>query len=88
MSLLGEASEEDVVADGVGRDLRLGPRGGTEHAKRGPECVEAAVGEDDGVEGERVTWDGAEAGGGGDEARGGERGDEAAEEAGGRRSGE
>jgi hypothetical protein len=26
--------------------------------------AEAVVGEDDGVEGERVTWDGAEAGGG------------------------
>lgn len=25
VSLLGEASEEDVVADGVGRDLWLGP---------------------------------------------------------------
>lgn len=88
MALLGEASEEDVVADGVRRDLRLGPRGGTEQAQRGAERAEAAVGEDDGVEGEGVTWDGAEADGGGGEARGGEGGDEAAEEACWRRGGE
>lgn len=90
MALLGEGSEEDVVAVGVSRDLRLrlGPRGGTEQAQRGTERAEATVGEDDGVEGEGVTWDGAEADGGGGEARGGEGGDEAAEEACGRRGGE
>jgi len=75
VALLGEASEEDVVADGVSRDLRLGPRGGTEQAQRGAERGEAAVGEDDGVEGEGITWDGAEADGGGGEARGGEGGE-------------
>lgn len=68
MALLGDASEEDVVANGIRRNLRVWSGGGTEEAERGAEQAEVAVGEDDRVEGAGVTWNGAEADGGGGEA--------------------
>jgi len=87
VALLGDASEEDVVANGIRRNLRVWSGGGTEEAERGAEQAEVAVGEDDRVEGAGVTWNGTEADGGGGEARGGKGGDEASEEASGRGGG-
>lgn len=81
MALLGEASEEYVVANGINRNLRLGRGGGTQEAQCGAEQAEVAVGEDDRVECVGVNWKGAEADCGGGEARGGKGRDEAAEEA-------
>lgn len=79
MALLRQGSEEYVVANGV--DCNSPRPRGAEEGQRGAELAEAAVGEDDGVEGHGVAGDGAEADGCGGEARGGECGDEAAEEA-------